>query len=90
MSGSPSAGARLRTIRMLVADDHALMRGGVVAVLKDALGVRVIVEAADGPEAVRLYAAHRPDVALIYMMMPRLDSVGAVSRYVRAIRRRAS
>jgi len=79
-SGSPGAVAMLRTIRVLVADDHSLMRGGVVAVLNDAPGGCVIGEAAGGVEAVALSAEHRPDVALIDLKMPGLDGVGAVEQ----------
>ena len=69
-----------RTIRVLVADDHALMRGGVVAVLGEAPGLSVVAEAADGAEAVALYARHRPDVALIDLKMPALDGASVVEQ----------
>jgi two-component system NarL family response regulator len=69
-----------RSIRVLVADDHALMRGGVVAVLRDAPGLTVVAEAADGAEAVALYARHRPDVALVDLKMPALDGAGVVEQ----------
>lgn len=68
-----------RPIRVLVADDHAIVRGGIVGVLRDAPGLTVVAEAADGAEAVALYAQHRPDVALIDLKMPVLDGVGAVT-----------
>jgi two-component system NarL family response regulator len=65
---------------VIVADDHALMRGGVVAVLRDAPGLTVVGEAADGAEAVALYAQHRPDVALVDLKMPALDGAGVVEQ----------
>ena len=68
-----------RRIRVLVADDHAIVRAGVVAVLRDAPGVVVVAEASDGNSAVAAYAQHRPDVALIDIKMPDLDGVGAVT-----------
>lgn len=67
-----------RSLRVLVADDHALMREGIAAVLADAPGIQVVAEAADGRTAVELYAAHRPDVALVDLKMPALDGVGVV------------
>lgn len=75
-----AGGGAARAVRVLVADDHALMRGGVVAVLNEAPGVRVVAEAIDGLEAVALYAEHRPDVALLDLQMPGLDGVGAVEQ----------
>jgi two-component system NarL family response regulator len=75
--GTGSSG---RSIRVIVADDHALMRGGVVAVLRDAPGLTVVGEAADGAEAVALYTQHRPDVALVDLKMPALDGAGVVEQ----------
>ena len=69
-----------RPIRVLVADDHGLMRFGVVALLREAPDVAVVAEAADGPEAVRRYAEVRPDVALVDLKMPGLDGVGVVAQ----------
>jgi two-component system NarL family response regulator len=82
-AGAPqgaAAGAppRTRTIRVLLADDHAIVRGGVAAVLRDAGDIAVVAEAADGAEAVALYARHRPDVALLDVKMPGLDGPAAV------------
>ena len=71
-------GAPSRTIRVVVADDHAIVRGGIAAVLREAPGVAVVGEAGDGQAAVDLYARHRPDVALVDLKMPVLDGVGVV------------
>lgn len=68
-----------RRIRVLVADDHAIVRQGVVTVLRDAPGIAVVAEAADGAAAVARYAEHRPDVALVDLKMPGLDGVGVVT-----------
>jgi DNA-binding NarL/FixJ family response regulator len=73
VTGTPS-----RTIRVVVADDHAIVRGGIAAVLREAPGVAVVGEAGDGQAAVDLYARHRPDVALVDLKMPVLDGVGVV------------
>ena len=79
MSGSTATTARSPgPIRVLIADDHALMREGVAAVLADAPGIDVVAEARDGGAAVDLFAQHRPDVALIDLKMPILDGVSVV------------
>ncbi len=80
----PAAEARAeaadrRTIRVLLADDHAIVRGGVAAVLRDAGDIAVVAEAADGADAVALYERHRPDVALVDVKMPALDGPAVVA-----------
>ncbi len=77
MTGS-AAGHTGRAIRVVIADDHAIVRGGIAAVLREAPGVAVVGEAGDGRAAVDLYAQHRPDVALVDLKMPVLDGVGVV------------
>ncbi|GJG89097.1 DNA-binding response regulator [Gemmatimonadetes bacterium T265] len=72
-------GAVGRRIRVLVADDHAIVRQGVVTVLRDAPGIAVVAEAADGAAAVARYAEHRPDVALVDLEMPGLDGADVVA-----------
>lgn len=71
-------------IRVLLADDEALMRAGVRAVLGADPGIEVVAEAADGREAVSLALAHRPDVALLDVRMPRLDGLAAAEELRRA------
>ncbi|GAB2828114.1 response regulator transcription factor [Streptomyces daliensis] len=72
-----------RRIRVLLADDEALVRAGVRAILAADAQVEVVAEAADGREAVELVAAHRPDVALLDIRMPRLDGLTACEEIVR-------
>jgi DNA-binding NarL/FixJ family response regulator len=55
----------VKKIRVLLADDHALVRGGIRALLEDLPELQIVAEASDGPEALRLIRQHRPDVALI-------------------------
>jgi len=71
-------------IRVLTADDHPVVRAGIAAMLANEPDLVVVAEAANGAEAVALFEAHRPDVVLIDLRMPRLDGVGAIQA-IRAI-----
>lgn len=64
-------------IRILLADDQALVRTGLRTILEKAGGFDVVGEAADGIEAVAQVAALGPDVVLMDVRMPRLDGIGA-------------
>jgi DNA-binding NarL/FixJ family response regulator len=64
-------------IRVLVADDQAAVRAGLVLILNAAPDVQVVAEAADGESAVELARRLRPDVVLMDIRMPRLDGVSA-------------
>jgi DNA-binding NarL/FixJ family response regulator len=63
------------TIRVLVADDQAMVRGGLRLILEDQPGLTVVGEAADGAETVALARRLRPDVSLVDIRMPRLDGI---------------
>jgi len=60
-------------IRVLLADHHALIRGGIRALLEKLPELEILAEASDGPEALRLIRQHRPDVALIESAMSGLS-----------------
>ncbi|MQY05592.1 response regulator transcription factor [Actinomadura macrotermitis] len=66
-------------IRVLLADDEAMIRAGVRAILSADPDVQVVAEAGDGHEAIELALAHRPDVALLDIRMPRLDGLAAAA-----------
>jgi DNA-binding NarL/FixJ family response regulator len=67
-------------IRILLADDHALVRAGLRALINAMPGFEVIGEAEDGSEALRLIGELHPDVALVDISMPRLNGLEVVAR----------
>ena len=66
------------TIRILIADDHAIVREGMNHLIDGRPDLEIVAEAADGAEAVSLSQRHQPDVILIDLMMPRLDGIAAI------------
>lgn len=70
-------------IRILLADDHAVVRAGIRQFLESTAGLSVIAEADDGEMACRLIAAHQPDVAVVDIQMPKLSGI-EVARWSRA------
>jgi DNA-binding NarL/FixJ family response regulator len=70
----------MKTIRILLADDHDLFRAGIRALLDNLDGIEVVAEAGNGREALRLCQANHPDVALMDIMMPELNGLDATAR----------
>lgn len=71
------ASAHSRPIRILIADDHPLLRIGLAAVIQPQPDMVVVAEASNGAEAVAAFEAHRPDVTLMDLSMPEMDGVAA-------------
>src|SRR5215210_7419956 len=76
--------AERRTIRVLVVDDHDIVREGIGGLLSDVAAIEVLGYAADGDEAVELAAACDADVVLMDLNMPRVDGIEATRRISRA------
>lgn len=75
--------SRKKKTRILLADDHQLVRAGLRALLNQIPAVEVVAEAADGREALDLFKKHRPDVAFIDIAMPKLNGLEAIARITR-------
>ncbi|SDQ25001.1 response regulator transcription factor [Microbacterium sp. cf332] len=69
-------------IRLLIVDDHPIVRAGLAGLLADEPGFAVVAEAADGEQAAQLVAQTRPDVVLMDLRMPVLDGVAATARII--------
>jgi len=75
--------ASTRSVRVLLADDHTLVRAGIRALLEKLPGVAVAGEAGDGREVLDLIKAHQPDVVLMDISMPGLNGLQALARISR-------
>src|SRR5882724_10569999 len=72
------ASARRDCIRILIAEDHIVVRDGLAAIIKQQPDMDVVAEAGDGQEAVELWKRHQPGVTLMDLRMPGLDGVDAI------------
>jgi DNA-binding NarL/FixJ family response regulator len=71
-------------IRVVIADDHHLVRQGIRALLEKSPEIRIVGEAADGQEAIDICTETRPDVLVIDIVMPRLNGIQTVDRLRRS------
>jgi DNA-binding NarL/FixJ family response regulator len=71
---------RERKIRILVADDHFIVRSGLISLIDSEPDMEVVAEAADGAKAADLFAKHQPDLALLDLRMPANDGNQAIER----------
>ena len=69
---------KAKRIRVLVADDHSVVRQGLVALINRDRRMKVVAQAGDGNAAVEQFRRHRPDVCLIDLRMPHMDGVEAI------------
>ena len=72
----------MKKIRILVADDHAIVRMGLIALLATDGDIEVVGEAEDGREAVKLAESTKPDVVVMDIMMPVMDGIDATAEIV--------
>jgi two-component system NarL family response regulator len=67
-------------IKILVVDDHVIVRKGLVALLNSVDGLRVVAEASDGEEAIAAHRVHHPDITLMDLRLPKLGGADAIAR----------
>jgi DNA-binding NarL/FixJ family response regulator len=71
------------SIRILLVDDHHVVRQGLMALLKTVPEINVVAEGSDGEQAVALYREHQPDVAILDLRMPKKNGVDAITEIKR-------
>jgi two-component system, NarL family, response regulator LiaR len=71
-----------KTIKILIADDHAVVREGLCSLIATEPGMEVQGEAPDGLVAVKMYEKLQPDVALFDLMMPRMNGIAAIQEII--------
>ena len=72
--------AKLKPIRIVIADDHVVVRDGIAAILGMQPDMKVVAQASDGEEACALFEKHAPDLLLLDLRMPKMDGLDVVRR----------
>ena len=83
-------GRKANVIRVLIAEDHTVVRDGLVAIIKQEADMDVVAETGDGQQAAELWKQHRPDITLMDLRMPGMDGVNAIYQIRAASRMPAS
>jgi DNA-binding NarL/FixJ family response regulator len=74
-----AAAGPARSIRILIVDDHPLLRAGIATVIVGEEGMLLVGEASNGREAIERFREHRPDVTLMDLQMPEMDGIAATA-----------
>jgi DNA-binding NarL/FixJ family response regulator len=74
----------MNPVRIMLADDHDLVRAGIRSLVEGVKGFEIVAEAGDGREALRLVKIHQPDVILMDIAMPGLNGLDATARIAKA------
>ncbi len=74
----------MKAARIVIADDHELVRKGLAALIHEVASWKVVAEAADGRQAVQQVAAHKPDIAIMDLTMPELNGLEATRQILAA------
>ncbi|MEW6367849.1 MAG: response regulator transcription factor [Acidobacteriota bacterium] len=77
-AADPGAESGTGRIRLLVVDDHPMVRAGIVATIQEVGDMQVVAQASTGEQAIRMYRAHLPDVVLMDLSMPGMDGWTAI------------
>jgi two-component system NarL family response regulator len=70
-------------IRVMIVEDHFMVRVGLVAIINSQPDMVTVAEASNGPEAIELFAKHRPDVTLMDLLIPGLDGAETIAEIVK-------
>src|SRR2546425_12104674 len=73
-----AGGRKANVIRVLIAEDHTVVRDGLVAIIKQEADMDVVADTGDGQQAAELWKKHRPDITLMDLRMPGLDGVSSI------------
>ena len=65
-------------IRILTADDHALLRNGIAGLINDEPDMKMVAEAATGVEAIKQFKQYHPDITLMDLQMPEMSGIEAI------------